>query len=100
MTFRQDWEPRILNSNKKKLVKKPLQQKKETVKKEEKEEDKINYISFQDAKKITELRCQKGMTQKELAVKLDVKVDQIRAMESGLSINNPRLQARIFQILA
>lgn len=98
----QDWNPLIINNkNNKKSPKPKIVVPDEVIKmnKIENDEYQIPKISLNLQQQIQQARASKGWSQKDLAQRLNVKVDIIRNYESGTAIPDNSLLQRMSRLL-
>ena len=98
----QDWKTLYVHKNTKANNKKKLNNKKgpsNSLDKVDKDEFKIKKINQDFSNKIRNNRNSKGLTQKELALKINIKPSVINDYESGKAIPNPAIINKLKRIL-
>lgn len=98
----QDWKTLYVHKNTKLNNKKKSNNKKgpsNSLDKVDKDEFKIKKINQDFSNKIRNNRNSKGLTQKELALKINIKPSVINDYESGKAIPNPAIINKLKRIL-
>ena len=98
----QDWKTLYVHKNTKPNNKKKSNNKKgpsNSLDKVDKDEFKIKKINQDFSNKIRNNRNSKGLTQKELALKINIKPSVINDYESGKAIPNPAIINKLKRIL-
>ena len=93
--------PKIVSSVNKNVCNKQSDVDPSKLRKIEKEEDTfiIPKVTLSMGKKISQLRCEKKMTQKELSLKLSLNVKIIQDYESSKAIPNPNIINKLERVL-
>lgn len=93
--------PKIVSSVNKNVCNKQSDVDPSKLRKIEKEEDTfiIPKVTLSMGKKISQLRCEKKMTQKELALQLSLNVKIIQDYESSKAIPNPNIINKLERVL-
>jgi ribosome-binding protein aMBF1 (putative translation factor) len=100
----QDWTTKILNSNKspnQKDVKKQYVKSKEQKMKESEEEGKLSHkkMDLEFGKSLQKYRLSQGLTQKDIAQKLNIPLKDINEIESGKMKHNGQIMGKIKRLM-
>ena len=100
----QDWTTKILNSKKSSnqgVDKKQYVKSKEQKMKESEEEGKLSHkkMDLEFGKSLQKYRLSQGLTQKDIAQKLNIPVKDINEIESGKMKHNGQLMGKIKRLM-
>lgn len=94
----QDWNKRILNKPTKAVYKNKDKVKERNINDDD-DIPKVITINTDLSTKIRKLRVEKGLSQKDLAQKINEKIDVIKNIEAGTAIYNSHILSKIRRIL-